>query len=256
MLGETLEALIFYGFVGLLILLRFDAQRFGAAEYDDEDATGWRDWLRRLSYYGFALLLLVVIYAMHPLPLSVLRLQAGTDLGLTLAVGFALAAIGVLLAVAYAWVRYRDVRLPPMRRYPAGLFTSVATALVDEAVFRGVLLGLLLINNFPTDLAVGFQAVLYVIATRLAGGRQSIGVVLIFLLVAVVGGGVTIATGGIGAAVLGHALTRFALFVVTGHAGQLRDVTTEQEAALDAAELTPEGWEIVPDHDQTGGYWR
>lgn len=253
---EALKALIFYGFVGLLILLRLDAQRFGAAEYDDEAATAWRDWARRLTWYGFALLLLAVIYWIHPLHLSVLRLRAGTDLGQALAVGFALAAIGALLAVTYAWVRYRDLRLPAPARYPAGLLTSVATAFVDEATFRGVVLGLLLAANWPIDLAVIFQAVLYVVTTRLAGRDRPIGMVLIFLLVGLVGGWVTIATGGIGAAFLGHALTRFAIFVVTGHAGQLRDVSTDLDDAVEASDLTPEGWEIVPDHDQTGGYWR
>jgi len=255
-MSESLQALIFYGFVGLLFLLRLDAQRFGAAEFDDEEATSWRDWLRRLTWYGFALLLLAIIYLMHPLHLSVLRLQAGTDLGLSLAVGFALAAIGALLAVTYAWVRYRDLRLPSAERYPAGLLTSVGTALVDEATFRGVLLGLLLAAQWPADLAIGFQAVLYVIATRLASRDRPLGIVLIFLLVGLVGGWVTVATGGIGAAFLGHALTRLAIFAVTGHAGQLRDVTTDEEEAVDASDLTPEGWEIVPDHDQTGGYWR
>ena len=39
---------------------------------------------------------------------------------------------------------------------------------------------------------------------------------LIFLAIGLVGGWVTIATGGIGAAFLGHALTRFAIFAVTG----------------------------------------
>jgi hypothetical protein len=253
---EALRALIFYGFVGLLVLLRFDAQRFGAAEYDDEDATGWRDWLLRLSWYVFAFGLLAVIYWMHYQPLTVLRLQAGDDLGRSLLVGFALAALGSLLAVSYAWLRYRDVKLPPGRRYPAGLLTSVGTAFVDEAVFRGVVLGLLLVANWPVDLAVGFQAVLYVIATRIAGRGRSLGMVLIFLLLGLVGGWVTIATGGIGAALLGHALTRFALFVATGHAGQLRDVTSETEAAVEASDLTPEGWEVVPDRDQTPGYWR
>ena len=29
---DTLTALIFYGFVALLVLLRFDAKRFGAAD--------------------------------------------------------------------------------------------------------------------------------------------------------------------------------------------------------------------------------
>lgn len=257
-MGESLQALIFYGFVGLLILLRLDAQRFGAAEWADEEEANWRAWMRRLTWYGLALLLLGVIYFVHPNPLTVLRLQAGADLGLSLAVGFALAAIGALMAVTYAWVRYRDLRLPPAHRYPAALLTSVATAFVDEAVFRGVILGLLLspVANWPSDLAILFQAVLYVMATRLAGRGQPLGMVVIFLLVGLVGGWVTLATGGIGAAFLGHALTRFAIFAVTGHSGPLRDVTTSQEDAVDASDLTPEGWEVVPDHDQTGGYWR
>jgi hypothetical protein len=34
----------------------------------------------------------------------------------------------------------------------------------------------------------------------------------------------------------------------------LRDVTTEFDEALEASEMKPEGWEIVPDHDQGGGY--
>jgi hypothetical protein len=255
-MADTLQALIFYGFVGLLVLLRFDARRFGAADFDDEDANGFRDWVRRLSWYAFALALLAVIYAMHPLPLSVLHLQAGPRLGDTIIVGFALAAIGGLLAVTYAWLRYHDLRLPPLRRYPAGLLTSLGTAFVDEAIFRGVLLGLLLMWGWPNALAVGFQAVLYVMATGLATRQRPLGVVLIFMVVAVLGGGVTIATGGIGAAFIGHALTRLALFVSTGRAGQLRDVQTDLTEAVDAADLTPEGWEIVPDHDQMGGYWR
>jgi hypothetical protein len=254
--ADTLQALIFYGFVGLLVLLRFDARRFGAADHDDEDANSWRDWIRRLTWYAFALALLAVIYVMHPLPLSVLHLQAGARLWESVFVGFALAAIGALLAVSYAWVRYRDLRLPPLERYPAGLVTAIGTAFVDEATFRGVLMGLLLMFGWPNYLAVGFQAVLYVMATGLASRQRPLGISLIVLLMAVLGGGVSIATGGSGAAFVGHALTRMALFVATGRAGQLRDVETELDQAVDASELTPEGWEIVPDHDQTGGYWR
>ena len=253
---EAIRALIFYGFVGLLVLLRVDAQRFGAAEYDDGQAGSWRDWVRRLTWYALALLLLGLIYWMHPLPLSVLRLQVGNDLLLSLAAGFAIAAIGALLAVTYAWLRFRDVRLPPPRRYPAALWASVATAFVDEATFRGVVLGLLVAASWPVDLAIGFQAVLYVIVTRIAGRGRSIGLVLIFLVVGLVGGWVTMATGGIGAALVGHALTRFALFVVTGHSGPLLDVKDEQEEAIEEADLTPEGWEVVPDRDPSGGYWR
>jgi len=252
---DTLQALIFYGFVALLVLLRFDARRFGAADWDDEDANDWRAWARRLSWYAFALGLVLVIYLMHPLPLSVLRLQAGTRLIETIVVGFALGSIGALMAVAYAWVRYRDLRLPPLSRYPAGLLTSIGTALVDEAAFRGILLGLLLAFEWPNALAIGLQAVVFVLATGIERRQKPLGITAIYLIMALLAGGVTIATGGIGAAFVGATMTRLALFLVTGRAGQMLDVETVQDEALDASELTPEGWEIVPDHDQTGGYW-
>jgi hypothetical protein len=253
-MAELLQSLILYGFVGMLLLLRFDAPRFGAADADDEEATGLRDWIVRLSWYAFALGLIGLIYWMHPRPISQLRLQVGSNFGEVLAAGVAIAAIGAFVAVLYTWLRYREIRLPAVRRYPAGLLTCVGTALIDEAVFRGIVLGLLLAAEWPVELAIGFQAVLYVLATRLAGRDRPIGLVLVFLGLALVTAWVTIETAGIGAAVLGHALMRFTMFVVTGHAGALRDVTTEYDEALDASELTPEGWEIVPDRDQGSGY--
>ncbi len=253
-MGELLQTLIFYGFVGMLLLLRFDAPRFGAAEADDEEATSLRHWLRRLSWYAFGFLLIGIIYFIHPLPISVLRLQVGSNFGDVIAAGLATAAIGTFVAVVYAWLRYREVRLPAVGRYPAGLVTCVGTAFIDEAAFRGIVLGLLLAADWPVELAVAFQAILFVLATRVAGSQRPLGMALIFLGIGLLAGWLTIETGGIGAAVLGHALTRFAIFVVTGHAGHLRDVTSEFEEALEASELTPEGWEVVPDHDQGAGY--
>ena len=43
---------------------------------------------------------------------------------------------------------------------------------------------------------------------------------LLTLGIGLVGGWLTVATGGIAAAFLGHAITRFAVFLCTGHAGQ------------------------------------
>src|SRR5688500_3430180 len=166
----NIEGLILLAVVGLLILLRFDARRFGAAEYDDEEAVGgWRTWLRRLSWYAFGLLLILVVYFLYPQPLSVLHLQTGEPRQTALLYGLALGAAGGVFACVYAWWRFRDLRLPPARRYPAGLLNSVATAFVDEAAFRGILLGLLLASNWPVEHSIAFQAVLYALATRLAG---------------------------------------------------------------------------------------
>ena len=60
---------------------------------------------------------------------------------------------------------------------------------------------------------------------------------LLSLGVGVVGGWLVLETGGIGAAILGHAVTRFAIFLATGHAGQVRPPgwEPEEEAGVRAA---------------------
>ena len=57
-------------------------------------------------------------------------------------------------------------------------------------------------------------------------------------------GWVTIQTGGIGAAFLGHAITRVALFLTTGHAGQVARRGREEEDIENHLE-TPDGWNAV-----------
>lgn len=252
----NLEGLILLAVVGLLILLRFDARRFGAAEYDDEDAPGgWRAWLRRLSWYAFGLLLILVVYFFHPAPHTALHLQIGASRTTALFFGLALAGLGALYAFAYAWFRFGELRLPPAHRYPAGVLNAIGTAFIDEAAFRGILLGLLLLYNWPVELAIVFQAVLYALATRLAGRqRLSIGMLLLSLLIGLATGWVTVQTDGIGAAFLGHALIRFALFIATGHSGQMRAVAEadEEQELEETTVATPKGWEVVIDREPGG----
>jgi Type II CAAX prenyl endopeptidase Rce1-like len=248
----SIEGLILLAVVGLLVLLRFDARRFGAAEYDDEEAYGGlRTWIRRLSWYGFGFVLILVVYFLYPQPLTVLHLQIGSPRGTVLIYGLLFGLLGGAYAFIYAWWRFRELRLPPARRYPAGLLNVIATTFIDEATFRGILLGLLLLSNWPAEYAIAFQAVLYALSTRLAGKGRPFGMLLLSLLVGLVGGWLVVETGGIGAAFLAHALTRFAVFVATGHAGQINAVYEEQEeeALVGAAAETPKGWEVVPDRE-------
>ena len=66
MLPEFLQYILFIGFAGLMFLLRLDAKRFSAAEWDTEDGD-WRVWLapaRRGTAAGLALAL--IIFALHP----------------------------------------------------------------------------------------------------------------------------------------------------------------------------------------------
>src|SRR4051794_32993058 len=243
----TLETLIILALVGLLVLLRFDASRFGAADYDDEESPGGiRNRLGRLSWYMFGLLLIVAVYFLYPQPLAELHLQIGDPRAFVFLAGVGLAVLGMGFAAVYAWWRYGGTRFPPAHRYPAGILNALATAFIDEATWRGIILGLLLQSNWPVWGAVGFQAVLYALATRLgAPGRPRL-LLLLSLGIGLVGGWITVITGGIGAILLAHAVTRFAIFVATGHAGQVTpSAAFDEEIIEEDTKIGPQGWEVV-----------
>ena len=64
--------------------------------------------------------------------------------------------------------------------------------------------------------------------------------------IGVVGGWVTVLTGGIGAILVAHAVTRFAIFIATGHAGQVTpSAAFDEEVAEQDSKVTPSGWEVV-----------
>ena len=54
----------------------------------------------------------------------------------------------------------------------------------------------------------------------------------------------TIPTGGIGAAFLGHAVTRLAVFLATGHAGQPA-VRGREAEDIEKRREPPDGWRVV-----------
>jgi Type II CAAX prenyl endopeptidase Rce1-like len=246
----SLETLIILATVGLLLLLRFDAARFGAADYDDEDSPGGiRTRMGRLSWYVFGTFLIIVVYFLYPQPLAELHLQIGDPRGLVLLAGFGLALIGMLYAALYAWWRYGDFRFPPARRYPAGILNALATAFIDEATWRGILLGLLLVSGWPVWGAIAFQAVLYALATRLGSPGRPRAMLWLSLGIGLAGGWITVVTGGIGAILFAHAVTRVAIFVATGHAGQVTpSAVFDEEVVEEDSKITPAGWEVVGDN--------
>ena len=128
----------------------------------------------------------------------------------------------------------------PERLYPGALLNAVATAFLDEAAFRGALLGFLLAGHRTrardphpgADLRAGDAArrarpgPLILLSWRSHRARRRLADGL---------------TGGIGAAFLGHAVTRFAVFLTTGHAGQSRPRGREMEE-IERRRRPPEGW--------------
>jgi len=242
---DTLRTWIALGLTLLLVLLRIDAQRFGAAEYDEPVGGREPSLVRRLSWYIVGIGGVVAILWIHPSPDFELFLTTGEN-GILL--GFVLAAVGAGIAVGLAWWRYRHLRLPDVGAYPGALLNEIATAFVDEAVFRGALLGFLIIAGVDPNLALVAQAFAYTLATRLGAPGRNRAMFLLSLVIGLVAGWVTILTGGIAAAFLGHAVTRVAVFLTTGHAGQPAPRGTEVEE-IERRRRAPEGWRVVAGRD-------
>jgi membrane protease YdiL (CAAX protease family) len=238
---ELLRDLVTLGLAGLLCLLRLGAATFSAAEYDEPASDGRQSTFRlRMAWYllGFALVATALI--VHPAPLSDLRLGLGDRLGALLG-GFALGALGTAQAVLFALRRYGRLRMPPLWSYPGAVMNAIGTAFIDEATFRGLVLGFLLLAGINPAIAIVMQALLYVLATRTGAPGRSRYVFGLALFLGIAGGWLTTFTGGIGAAFLGHAVTRVAVFVCTGHAGQPAPRGHEFEDSWEFRR-SPDGW--------------
>ena len=234
---ESIRVLTASGFFMLLLLLRLESERFGAAEYDEP---GRRGAWTRLAWYTIGLTLLAAIYVVHPKPHDVLLLLVGHRTE-ALAYGLALAMLGTVLVAAFAWFWYGELRLPAGKAYPGAALNTIGTAILDEAAFRGALLGTLVWIGVPPVTSVLLAALTYVLVTRLAAPGRNRFMMLLALGLGIFGGWATLATGGIGAAIIGHAATSFALFVCTGHAGQVALPGFEPEE-VERRRRPPEGW--------------
>ena len=239
----TLRTLIAVGLALLLVMLRLEASRFNAAEYDDTINGEAPSFKRRISWYGIGVVLVVAIFLVHPAPEIDFALGAG-DRPQTLFYGFLYAAVGTAIALGLAYWRYRRLRFPDVWSYPGALLNSVVTALVDEVAFRGAVLGLLLITGLEPTAANAIQALLYALTTRLGAPGRNRWMLVMAIGVGLAGGWVTAVTGGIAAAFLGHAATRFAVFLSTGHAGQFLPRGREVEE-IEATRRPPKGWRVI-----------
>jgi membrane protease YdiL (CAAX protease family) len=239
---DTLRVLVGLGLTLLLVMLRLEAERFGAAEYDEPVRGRPTSILRRISWYVIGVGGVLALLLVHPSAENDLRLTVGDRSGILLA--FVLGAAGALQAVILAWLHYQRLRLPDVASYPSGLANEILTAFIDEAVFRGALLGYLLWAGAEANLAILGQAVAYVLATRLGAPGRDRYMFLVATLVGLVGGWATLATNGIGASFLGHAITRVAIFLTTGHPGQPSAAGTEVED-IERRRRTPDGWRAV-----------
>jgi hypothetical protein len=238
------RSLIAVGLALLMAMLRLDSERFGTAEYYEATGAGERPRVRmRLAWYGIGLFLALGLLTIYPDPQADLFLGIGDRFGAVLG-GIVFGAAGIVIAVAFASYRYRRIRFPDDRSYPGALLNSTATAFLDEVAFRGALFGLLITAGIDPTAANLIQAIVYALTTRLGAPGRDRYLLVLALGIGVVGGWLTALTGGIAAAFLGHAVTRFAVFLCTGHAGQTMPRGREVEE-IESRRRPPEGWRVI-----------
>ena len=243
-LFDISRGLIVIGLMLLLVLLRLDAERFGTAEYYETTRDGERPRIRRrVAWYGLGAALVVAIAYIHPAPQGDLFLGTGDRLGAVTG-GLIFAGLGVAQALAFATLRYQRIRFPDISSYPGALLNSTATAFIDEATFRGVIFGTMWSLGLDPNLANVIQTLLYALATRLGAPGRDRYLLVLTLAVGFIGGWLTGVTGGIAAAFLGHAATRFAVFLATGHTGQTLPKGREIEE-IDRRRRPPDGWRVI-----------
>ena len=239
----SLRTLIAIGLALLLVMLRLEAARFSAAEYDDTIDGRAPSTRRRVAWYAIGLTLVAAIFLVHPTPRDDLFLGSG-DRPLAITYGFLYAAAGTAIALGVAFYRYRRLRFPDVWSYPGALLNAVMTALIDEVTFRGAIFGVILLAGLDPNAANAIQAILYALATRLGAPGRNRYMLVMAILVGLAGGWVTAITGGIAAAFLGHAVTRFAVFLSTGHAGQFAPRGREVEE-IEEKRRPPKGWRVI-----------
>jgi hypothetical protein len=245
----TLRTLIAVGLALLLVMLRLEAVHFYAAEYDDPIDGHAPSLKRRIAWYGIGIVLVVAIFLVHPAPQEAFALTAG-DRPKAVTYGLLYAAAGTAIALGIALYRYRRLRFPDVWSYPGALLNAVVTALVDEVAFRGAIFGLLLLPGLDPNAANAIQAILYALTTRLGAPGRNRWMLVMAILVGLAGGWVTGVTGGIAAAFIGHAATRFAVFLTTGHAGQFLPRGREVEE-IEATRRPPKGWRVIGPREST-----
>jgi Type II CAAX prenyl endopeptidase Rce1-like len=244
----TARVLIAVGFALMLVMLRLDAERFGTAEYYEATRDGERrSVLTRVAWDSLGVGLAAGIMLIHPSPQIDFFLGTG-DRAQSVAWGLGYGLIGAAQAVIYAFLRYHRIRFPEVRSYPGALLNATVTAFIDEVAFRGALFGLLLLTGLDPTLANIIQTILYTLTTRLGAPGRDRYLFVLTIGIGLIGGWLTAVTGGIAAAFIGDAVTRFAVFLCTGHTGQPLPRGREVEE-IEARRRPPRGWRIVGSRD-------
>jgi hypothetical protein len=212
---ESLRLAIAVGLTIFMVLLRFDAERIIRSDYFRYRTP----WMGPVSYYilvvGFALGIALIL----PSGRAQLFLTGGqADEMLPIMLLFV--AVALLNAVALAFLRYGSILPLPLELLPTRVLGAAANAISEELQFRSIVLGMLLFAGVPAGWAIAVQALVYGFAHRRLWRDRDWYFLLGSVILGWAAGVVTVATGSIIPAIVGHFAVTMALFAFAG--GRLR----------------------------------
>jgi hypothetical protein len=212
---DSLRLAIALGLTLFLVLLRFDSERITRSDYFRYRTP----WMGPVSYYilviGFAIGIAVIL----PSGREQLFLTGG-DSDAMLPIMLLFTGVALLNGVALAFLRYGGILPLPIELLPSRVLGAAANAVSEELQFRSIVLGMLLFAELDAGLAIGIQALIYGFVHRRLWRDRDWYFLLGAVLLGWAAGAVTVTTGSIIPAIVGHFAVTMSLFAFAG--GRLR----------------------------------
>lgn len=213
--GDSLRLAIAIGMTVFMVVLRFDQERIMRSDYFRSRSR----WMGPLSYYGLVLVFTAGIILILPRGRASLFLVGGAVEDLLPAM-LLFAAVGIANGAALAVVRFRALLPLPLEMLPSRTVAAGLNAVAEELQFRSVILGLMLVGGLNPGIAVALQAVIFGAAHRRVWRERDWYFVAGSVLLGYACGVVTVTTGSVIPAMVGHFAVTMGIYAFAG--GRLR----------------------------------
>jgi hypothetical protein len=214
---DSLRLAIALGLALFMILLRFDQERIMRSDYFRFRAP----WVGPLSYYGLVAIFMLGIVIILPQGRATLYL-VGSEASTTLTPMILFSLVAVLNGAALAFLRYRQIAPLPIEMLPSRTVGATLNAVSEELQFRSLILGLLVfaVGEQWIGLAIAAQAILFAAAHRRFWRTRDWYFLIGSVLLGYGCGLITVGTGSVIPAMVGHFAVTMAIFAFAG--GRLR----------------------------------
>ncbi len=212
---DSLRLAIALGLTLFLVLLRFDSERITRSDYFRYRTP----WMGPVSYYILVIVFAIGIAFILPSGRDQLFLTGGeTDEMLPIMLLFV--GVALLNGIALAFLRYGSILPLPLELLPSRVLGAAANAISEELQFRSIVLGMLLFAGLDAGWAIAVQAIVSGLAHRRLWHDRDWYFLAASVLLGWAAGVVTVETGSIIPAIVGHFAVSMALFAFAG--GRLR----------------------------------